>query len=69
MFARFRGRAVRGQWDSDLVPYIIAFLALDLVAVSAGMVWTYAKDQRLAGGLLFHGVLAAGALIGVLVLL
>jgi hypothetical protein len=69
MFERFRGRAVRGQWDHDLVPWIIGALALDLVAVTAGIMWVAARHGRLSISLTLQGLLALGSLIAVLVLL
>ena len=69
MFERFRGRAVRGQWDHDLVPWIIGALALDLVAATAGIMWVAARHGRLSISLALQGTLAIGSLIAVLVLL
>ena len=69
MFQRFRGRAVRGQWDHDLVPWIIGALALDLIAVTAGIMWVAARDGRFSTSLAAKGALAVGALLAVLVLL
>jgi hypothetical protein len=69
MFERFRGRAVRGQWDHDLVPWIIGALAFDLIAVTAGVMWVAARHGRLSISLTVQGVIAVGSLIAVLVLL
>lgn len=69
MFERFRGRAVRGQWDHDLVPIILGALVVQLLVVSGGVVWNGARTGRMSISLVVQLVIALGALIAVLVLL